>query len=318
MVHKADTAVAWGWSDATGSVALDKPNWAGWQTPIYMWTAIPNDIFLVGNTGGIAGAYGGTIGTVGFWNTTESWAFATIQSSAVGSLTSHVGTGTALSTWADYHAQTWAARWDVGNSFQLGGTAPARRVFETLGQSTGTNNYGQDSVSVFFDPANGAADLGAKQILRNELRWLFNPDAVPAPNILYVKSTSPAAGTTADVLGTVTVIFSEPVYGILPNDLTWNASTSGVTYHATTAAPLGNPAPNDTWVFDGAWETDAAIRAVMPQSINISLNGLDGTISQSHIKAVNGDGLPVTNWTWTYLWNPPAAAVPNKLWTMYE
>jgi len=43
--------------------------------------------------------------------------------------------------------------------------------------------------ATFFGPT-GAVELGGKQVLRNGLRWLMNPDSFPFP--LKVKSTSPA------------------------------------------------------------------------------------------------------------------------------
>jgi hypothetical protein len=208
------------------------------------------------------------------------------------------------------------AKWQTGAAFNGGGTAPARRFFQPMGDQTAPQN----EVANFFNPAVGAYDGGAKQVLRNTLRWLMNPDSFPFP--LSVKSTSPPMNGSAGVLGPITVTFSKPVgsspSGVgnpLASDLTWTATLSAVTYLATTVTPSGTP-PSDTWVFDGPWETNPALIGQY-QPINITLNAMDSP-SHSHIVSTSGDGCPPATWMWNYAWAPVPASVPSKLWTLYE
>jgi hypothetical protein len=229
-------------------------------------------------------------------------------------------TGTMGTTYTNgWGFATPLARWDVGCTYAAGGSAVARRIFMTLGPNDGSNGFGTTDVALFFNPVTGAHEQGAKQVLRNALRWLFNPDAMPFP--LAVKSSSPPMNGAAGVLGPITVTFSKAVGSVsgvgnpLAGDLTWNASSSAVTYLATTATPSGTP-PSDTWVFDGPWETNPALIGQY-QPINITLNAMD-TPSHSHIMSVDGDGCPLTLWTWNYVWAPVPAAVPTKTWTLYE
>jgi hypothetical protein len=122
-------------------------------------------------------------------------------------------------------------------------------------------------------------------------------------------------------LGPISVTFNKNVTGVSANDLTWNASSSGITYKNPTSSPLitvtpqGTP-PTNVWTFDGPWETNAALIGQY-QPINITINALDAP-GVSHIVAATGEGLALTTWTWNYIWIPRPASVSTKLWTLYE
>jgi hypothetical protein len=341
LLHKADTGVSWGWGGSAG----DGVNWRtdswmeghfGLTDPITKgliaynglsdFNGIPDPIWI--GTNFWNSVLGNGIG-VSYW-----WATGTPSTFHGMYVNNGVYTLPTATQPQIYTPSGWGnagnsvqnlAKWETNNNFNGGGTAPARRFFFSMGPQVVADNFGSAELATFFNPATGGTNLGAKQVLRNALRWLMNPDTMPFA--LKVQSASPTMGGGAGVLGPITVTFSKAVGSVsgvgnpLPGDLTWTATLSGVTYKnpasspLITVIPIGTP-PTAQWQFDGPWETNNALIGQF-QPIAITLNGMDSP-SHSHIMSVDGDGCPLTSWTWNYQWTPVPASVSNKLWSLYE